>query len=132
MRYSLVAVVFASVFGAAVAVSGQAIIERGKPIVVRGEIVDVACYQKKGAAEGTGAAHAECAAQCAREGKMLALLSDGEGLYKLVGPMTQANNAKLIPFLGKVVDVSGTSVLLSNSYDIRQSIEVAKVTPVAK
>jgi hypothetical protein len=115
-----------------VQMNAQAIIERGKPTTVRGEIVDVACYQKKGVAEGTGPAHVECAKECAKQGKMLALLSEGEGLFKLVGPMTSDNNAKLVPFLGQTVDVSGTSVLLSNSYDIRQSIEVAKVTPVKR
>ena len=109
-----------------------AVIEKGKPTTLRGEIIEISCYQKKGVAEGTGAGHVACAKECAKQGKAIGLLSEGDGLFKLVGSMTTDNNAKLVPYLGRIVDVTGVQVFVSSSYAIRQSFEVQKVTPVKK
>lgn len=108
------------------------VIEKGKPTTIRGEVVEISCYQKKGVAGGTGAAHIACAKDCARQGKTLGLLSEGDGLFRLVGSWSSDNNAKLVPFIGQTVDVTGSQLLLSNSYDVRQSFDVQKVTPVKK
>lgn len=109
-----------------------AVIDKGKPTTVRGEIVEISCYQKKGVADGTGAEHVACAKDCAKQGKSLGLLSEGDGLFRLVGSMTNDNNARLVPFLGQIVDVTGVQVFVSNRYDVRQSFEAQKVTPVKK
>jgi hypothetical protein len=109
-----------------------AVIEKGKPTTLRGEIVEISCYQKKGVAGGTGAEHVACAKDCAKQGKALGLLSEGDGLFRLIGNITNDNNAKLVPYIGQTVDVSGVQVFLSNSYDIRQSFEVQKIAAVKK
>jgi hypothetical protein len=108
------------------------VIEKGKPMTLRGEIVEISCYQKKGIAGGTGAAHVACAKECAAKGLSLGLLTEGDGLFRIVGPMTDAKNAKLTPYLGQTVDLYGVQVLLSNTYDIRQNFEAQKVNPIKK
>ncbi len=77
-------------------------------ITLKGEVVEVSCYSKMGVVKGTGAGHASCAVKCAKEGKPLGILTDGDGLFKFVGEYTDNNNAKLIPFVGKQVEVRGT------------------------
>ena len=52
--------------------------DRGKPFGIKGEVVDVSCYSKNGVAKGTGAGHLKCAIDCAKEGKPLGLLTDGD------------------------------------------------------
>jgi hypothetical protein len=68
----------------------------------------VLCYGKQGVAKGTGAAHVSCALDCAKQGKALGLLTDGDGLFKFIGDYTDNDNAKLIPYVGKQVEVKGT------------------------
>jgi hypothetical protein len=77
-------------------------------VTLKGEVVEVSCYSKQGVAKGTGAAHVACALDCAKQGKPLGLLTDGDGLFKFVGDYTDNSNAKLIPFIGKQVQVKGT------------------------
>jgi hypothetical protein len=126
-------VVGAIVLLAAVPLFSQVgVIEKGKPMTLRGEIVEISCYQKKGVAGGTGAGHAACAKECAAKGLALGLLTEGDGLFRIVGPLTDANNAKLVPYLGQTVDLYGSQVLLSNTYDIRQNFEAQKVIPVKR
>lgn len=108
------------------------VIERDKPTTLRGEIVEISCYQKKGITGGTGGAHAVCAKECADKGLALGLLTDGDGLFRIVGSLTDNNNAKLAPFIAKTVELYGTQVVLSNSYDVRQSFDAQKITPVRK
>ncbi len=80
----------------------------GGEVTLRGEVVDVACYSKQGVAKGTGAAHVSCAMDCAKQAKPLGLLTDGDGLFKFVGEYTENSNAKLLAFVGKQGEVTGT------------------------
>jgi hypothetical protein len=80
----------------------------GEEVTLKGEVVEVSCYSKRGVAKGTGAAHVACALDCAKQGKPLGLLTDGDGLFKFMGDYTGNNNAKLLPFVGKQVEVKGT------------------------
>lgn len=80
----------------------------GEELTLKGEVVEVSCYSKQGVAKGTGADHVPCATDCAKQGKALGVLTDGDGLFKFVGEYTDNNNAKLIPFIGKQVEVTGT------------------------
>lgn len=133
MRHGFIALAAAGCLLSVASAGAQlAVIEKGKPTTLRGEVVEISCYQKKGVTEGTGAAHLACAKDCAKQGKALGLLSEGDGLFRLVGAMTNDNNARLVPYLGQVVDVTGVQVVVSNSYDIRQSFEAQKVTAVKK
>jgi hypothetical protein len=92
----------------AVVLAASGLVGANDEMTVRGEVVDVTCYGKQGVAKGTGSAHASCARDCAKQGKALGVLTDGDGLFKFVGEYTENNNARLLPFVGKQVEVKGT------------------------
>jgi hypothetical protein len=109
----------------------EPVINRGAPTTLTGEIVDISCYKQKGVAAGTGAAHMDCAKLCVRtKGAGVGILSDGDGLFRLWGNMARDQYAKLVPYLGQNVEITGTEVMLSNNYDVRsfdvQTIKAAK------
>jgi hypothetical protein len=96
------------------------IIRRGAPMTLTGEIVDIACYKQKGVAAGTGAAHVDCAKLCIKDkDAAVGILSDGDGLFKIYGSLAADKYAKLVPYLGQTVEITGTEVTLSNNYDVR-------------
>jgi len=98
----------ALILAAATLLAGGTLGAAGEEVTLKGEVVEVSCYSKQGVAKGTGAAHVQCAIDCAKQGKPLGLLTDGDGLFKFVGDYTENNSAKLIPFIGKQVEVKGT------------------------
>lgn len=98
----------ALILAAATVLVGATLGAAGEEVTLKGEVVEVSCYSKQGVAKGTGAAHVSCAIDCAKQGKPLGLLTDGDGLFKFVGDYTENNSAKLIPFIGKQVEVKGT------------------------
>ncbi|MGQ0737000.1 MAG: hypothetical protein ACT4QD_25550 [Acidobacteriota bacterium] len=112
----------------------EPVISRGAPMTLTGEVVDISCYRQKGVAAGTGAAHAECARLCVlQKGAALGILSDGDGLFRLWGPMANDKYAKLLSFAGQQVEITGNEVVLSNNYDVRsfevKTIKAKKGTP---
>jgi hypothetical protein len=114
-------VLLAGLLVAGVSVTAQEpVIKRSAPMTMTGEIVDISCYKTKGVAGGTGAAHVDCAKICILEkGAQVGILTDGDGLFKLWGPMATNKYAKVMPFLGQQVEITGTEVTLSNNYDVR-------------
>lgn len=114
-------VLLAVLVAAGVSLSAQEpVIKRSQPMTLTGEIVDISCYKAKGVAGGTGASHVECAKICILEkGAQVGILSDGDGLFKIWGPMAANKFAKVMPFLGQQVEITGTEVILSNNYDVR-------------
>jgi hypothetical protein len=107
--------------------SQEPVINRSAPMTLTGEVVDISCYKQKGVAAGTGAAHRACAKVCVlQKGAALGILSDGDGLFRLWGGMAKDKYAKLMPFLGQTVEITGTEVVLSNNYDVK-SFDVATI-----
>ena len=102
-------------------------LDAAEEVTLKGEVVEVSCYSKQGVAKGTGAAHVRCAIDCAKQGKPLGVLTDGDGLFKFVGDYTENNNAKLIPFVGKRVEVKGA---LDRFTDYTSAIRPTKITVV--
>ena len=89
-------------------------------MTMTGELVDMSCYKAKGVAAGTGAAHADCAKICIlQKDAAVGILTDGDGLYRIWGAAAKDKYAKLLPYLGQTVEVTGTEVVLSNNYDAR-------------
>jgi hypothetical protein len=129
-RFAVAVVV--SVLGGVPLLAQLGVIERGKPTTLRGEIVEISCYQKKGVSGGTGPDHIACAKDCASKGQALGILTEGDGLFRIVGNLTTANNAKLVPYIGQTVDLYGSQVLLSNTYDVRQNFDAQKIAAVKK
>ena len=96
------------------------VIKRSAPMTLTGEIVDISCYKQKGVAGGTGAAHVECAKLCIlQKDAAVGILSDGDGLFKIWGTMARDKYAKLMPYIGQTVEITGSEVTLSNNYDVR-------------
>jgi hypothetical protein len=105
----------------------EPVINRSAPMTLTGEVVDISCYKQKGVAASTGAAHLDCAKVCVlQKGAALGILSDGDGLFRLWGGMAKDKYAKLLPFLGQTVEMTGTEVVLSNNYDVK-SFDVATI-----
>ncbi len=114
-------VLLAGLLVLASAVSAQEpVIKRSAPMTVTGEIVEISCYKTKGVAGGTGAAHVDCAKICVLDkAGTVGILTDGDGLFKIWGPMAANKYAKVLPYLGQQVEITGTEVILSNNYDVR-------------
>jgi type 1 fimbria pilin len=74
-------------------------------MTVKGEVVDVACSQSKGDG-GKGDAHAACAMSCAKRGQPVGILTDN-AVYVVTGDYAANNNAKLLDFVAKKVEVTG-------------------------
>jgi hypothetical protein len=96
-------------------------------LTFRGEIVEVSCYSKLGAEKGTASSHVSCAKECVSKGQPLAILTDGDGLLKITGDYAANNYAKLTPFIGRNVEVSGTP---DRYLDYSRAIRVVKLTPM--
>jgi hypothetical protein len=76
-------------------------------VTVTGEVVDSACYIKSGA---RGESHRACAQKCGDAGIPLALVEDGTGTVVWIASVDdmETPNAKLRPFAGRRVTISGT------------------------
>ena len=117
MRLALVA---AMVFVGAAVAAQEPVIKRSAPMTLTGEIVDISCYKSKGVAGGTGAAHVDCAKICIlQKDGAVGILSDGDGLFKIWGAAAKDKYAKVMPYIGQQVEITGTEVTLSNNYDVR-------------
>ncbi len=79
---------------------------RSASVTMGGEIIDPQCYFTH---DSRGAAHASCAAMCAKGGQGLAFLDDASGVvYPLIANAHGASqNEGLLPHLGKPVQVTG-------------------------
>jgi hypothetical protein len=101
-------------------ISQEPVIKRSGPLTYTGEIVDISCYKSKGVAGGTGAAHVDCAKICVlQKDAAVGILTDGDGLFKIWGSAAANKYAKVLPFMGQTVEITGTEVTLSNNYDVR-------------
>lgn len=73
---------------------------------ITGEVVDMGCAVKKGAG-GKGDAHAGCAMACAKKGLPVGVMT-ADAVYAITGDYAADNNAKLLEFVAKKVEVTGT------------------------
>lgn len=92
---------------------------------VKGEVVDVQCHGKK--AENTGAGHENCALSCAKRGAKMGVLTEN-GVYVLTGDYTADNNKKLLPYVAKVVTVTGEVT----EQDGQKTIQATKIESETK
>jgi uncharacterized protein YjhX (UPF0386 family) len=94
---SLVAVAVVGFLGASL---------RAESTTVKGEVIDVKCYTKDH--KNVGADHADCALSCAKRGAAMAILTSDGNVYTITGNYTAENNAKLMDFVSKKVEATGT------------------------
>jgi hypothetical protein len=100
----------------------------GAAMTLRGEIVEVSCFSK-GVAQATGTSHVACAKECAQKGQPLAILTEEDGVIKITGDYAANKYAKLLDFVGKQVEVRGTS---DRYLDYSRAIKVTAITPAAR
>ena len=112
-------------WAAALLLVAAPLVDAGEDVTLKGEVVEISCYSKQGVAKGTGPAHVACAIDCAKQGKPLGLLTDGDGLFRVIGDYAENNNAKLMPFIGKHVEMKGTREIYT---DYRPAIRPTKIT----
>jgi hypothetical protein len=94
-----------AVLAGAAFVASLAIPAFAADMTVKGEVVDVACSTKKGEG-GKGDAHAGCAMVCAKKGQPVGILT-ADAVYIVTGDYAANNNAKLLDFVAKSVEVTG-------------------------
>ena len=96
---------------------------------MRGTIVEVTCFRQQGAATVSTPEQIACAKRRVSEDGRLGILTEGDGLFQITGPFSTNKYARLAPFIGQRVDVSGAEVVISNNYDYK-SFEAEKIAKV--
>lgn len=95
----------------AAAILGFSVAAFAAPVKVTGVLVDEACYTKDHA--NTGLAHKgmgeTCAADCARKGSQVALVTEKGDVYQVMamGGLAGDKNAKLVPHMSHTVTLTG-------------------------
>jgi hypothetical protein len=116
------------VSSAAVAAQGP-ITNRLADATMRGTIVEVTCFREQGAATVSTPEQTGCAKKRLADGGRLGILTEGDGLFQITGAFSANKYAKLAPFIGQRVDLSGAEVVISNNYDYK-SFEAEKIARV--
>ena len=118
----------AFLYGAALSSQGP-ITNRMAPATLRGTIVEVTCFRQQGAATVSTPEQIACAKKRVAEDGRLGILTEGDGLFQITGAFSTNKYAKLAPFIGQRVDVTGAEVVISNNYDYK-SFEAEKIARV--
>ena len=105
------------------------IINRMPAATMRGTIVELSCFRQQGAATVGTAEQIACAKKRVAEDGRLGILTEGDGLFQVTGPFASNKFAKLAPFIGQRVDLTGAEVIISNNYDYK-SFEAEKIARV--
>jgi len=89
--------------------------DTGSNITVSGWVIDSACAYTKGLEKPIGAA---CAKACAKNGSPLVILRDDGTIFFPIASKTPASsqNAKLMPFAGEHVRVTGKDYVRNASH----------------
>jgi len=108
------------------------ITQRLPATTLHGTIIEISCFRTMGAATVAGADQIACAKAALAKGTGFAgILTDGVGTFQLAGSFTADNYAKLVPYLGKEIDMTGSEVYVSNNFSYHV-FEATKVTPAKK
>jgi hypothetical protein len=119
-----------AVFLSASALFAQGPIVNRMPVTtMRGTIVEVTCFRQQGAATVSSPEQIACAKQRIADDGRLGILTEGDGLFQITGALAANKYAKLAPFIGQRVDLSGAEVVISNNYDYR-NFEAEKIARV--
>jgi hypothetical protein len=86
-----------------------ALLAFGKSETVSGQLIDLACYSID--KDNTGNHHKNkglmCARACALEGFAVGVLTAAGKVYEVTGPLAANSNAKLVPYMGQAVTLTG-------------------------
>ena len=91
---------------------------------VTGEVISLSCYFQN--PNNVGPMNAVCAwATVKYEGNPVGIVTSDKKVYQLAGAVVANNNAKLVPFLGKTVTITGDvteargNVMLLTASDVK-------------
>ncbi len=114
----------------AVALSAQGPVTNRMPATtMRGTIVEVTCFRQQGAATVGSPEQIACAKKRIAADGRLGILTEGDGLFQITGALAANKYAKVAPFIGQRVDLSGAEVTISNNYDYK-NFDAEKITRV--
>jgi hypothetical protein len=119
----------ASLVTAAALFAQGPVTNRMPPTTMRGTIVEVTCFRQQGAATVSTPEQISCAKKRVAGDGQLGILTEGDGLFQITGAFSTNKYAKLAPFIGQRVDLSGAEVVISNNYDYK-SFEAEKIARV--
>ena len=85
-----------------------------------GVVLERLCFQKLGPAKAAAADHVACSLECLKKGLTLGILTDDDGFMTFVGDMAKDGFRELTQYVGKRVEVTGTSALPTGNYIPRQ------------
>jgi hypothetical protein len=71
-----------------------------------GEVIDITCYLDH---DSLGPKHADCARKCIERGMPVGLLVNGK-VYNVIISSHESPNAKLAPYAGQMVTVTGKTI----------------------
>jgi len=91
-----------------------------------GVVLERSCFQKLGREKAAAADHLACALDCLKKGRALGILTDDDGFMTIVGEMAKDEFVRLTDYIGKRVEVTGTSALPTGNYIPRQ-IDVTRI-----
>ena len=89
-----------------------------------GEIVDITCYLDH---ESKGEKHSACARKCIESGMPVGIVAGGK-LYAVIVSSHESPNAKLAPYAGKLVTITGKVV----ERDGLRAIDMEDVQPATE
>lgn len=118
---TLFASLFAATFVVALAAPAFAATE-----TVRGRLVDQTCYAKDPVNNADNdhkmpADVQNCAIACAKKGLPVALLTDDGKVITVHGDLAANNNAKLVPHMGHIVEITGDVMMKGDATMITAS-----------
>jgi hypothetical protein len=93
---------------------------------VLGKIKDVKCAAD-GKVDDAGADSDACATACAKRGEAMAVVAK-DGLYYITGKYADDKNAKVIPFIGKQLEVKG----VVTEKDGKKMIDITSIAEAKK
>src|SRR5271154_2865584 len=98
--------------------------DKGSPVTVSGWVLDSACAYTKGLDKPIGVA---CAKACAKNGSPLVILRDDGVIFLPIDDKvpSSSQNAKLMPFAGERVTVTGTDYVRNGSH----GLAIEQITP---
>jgi hypothetical protein len=88
-----------------------------------GEVIDITCYLDH---DSHGPKHADCARKCIERGMPVGLLVNGK-VYNVIISSHESPNAKLAPYAGQMVTVTGKTIEKNGT----RAIDMEDVQPVA-
>ena len=93
---------------------------------VLGKLKDVKCATD-GKVEEAGADSDACATACAKRGETMAIVAK-DGLYIITGKYAENKNEKVIPFIGKQLEVTG----VVTEKDGKKMIDITSIAEAKK